>query len=92
MDGKAYLIFVNGLTERESYLLSDATVEEFMGIRCIKGRYEHADPKRQAHYMNMTTMRIPIERILFITEYESRQAHQDAVARHYAAYPSDRDR
>ena len=49
MSSKAYLVHVRGRTEGESYLLADATREEFMGVPCIKGTYR--PNKSTSHWM-----------------------------------------
>ena len=78
---KAYLVFVSGNTAGESYLLCDVSREEFMGVPCIKGTYRH--PSSATHWLSAKPMYVPLDKVLLITEYESHEAYQDALKRHY---------
>lgn len=81
MSSKAYLVYVRGQTGGESYLLSDATREEFMGVPCIKGTYR--PNTSTSHWMAGRVTYIPLDKVLFLTEYESFEAYRDALKRHY---------
>jgi hypothetical protein len=81
MSGKAYLVHVHGRTEGESYLLADATREEFMGVACIKGTYR--PNKSTSHWMAGRVTYIPLEKVLLVTEYDSFEAYCEALKRHY---------
>ena len=80
---KAYLIYVAGGDAGESYLLSDVSREEFMGVPCIKGTYRH--PSSATHWLASQIMYVPLEKVRMVTEYESLKAYTDALKRHYEA-------
>ena len=77
--GKAVLVAVAG-SARESYFLTDAAPDEFMGMRCIKGTFRL--PRRSSHWLGSRTMYIPLDKILFVSEYESYEAYLEAITRH----------
>ena len=81
MSGKVYLVFVGGQGEGASYLLSDASSEEFMGMRCIKGTYRVF--ASAYHWMEGRVTYVPVSKILLVTEYESFEAYRDSLKRHY---------
>jgi hypothetical protein len=83
MNPKAYLVYVAGKTAGESYLLSDVSREEFMGVACIKGTYRH--PSSSAHWMAGRTIYVPLEKVLMVTEYDSHDAYKEALKTHYEA-------
>ena len=78
---KAYLVYVTGGSAGESYLLTDATTETFMGMKCICGFY--ALPGANWHFIADRIIRIPCERVQLIVEYDSHEAYKDAIKRHY---------
>ncbi len=54
-----------------------------MGIPCVKGTYLH--PSSSAHWLSSKTMYVPLEKILMVTEYESKEAYKAALKRYYEA-------
>src|SRR5215467_9048950 len=78
---KAYLVYVTGGSESASYLLTDATLETFMGLRCIRGFY--GSPGAKWNFIADRVVRIPCDRVQLIVEYDSYQAYKDAIKRHY---------
>ena len=78
---KAYLVYVTGGSEGQSYLLTNATQETFMGMRCIRGFY--GPPSGKWHFIADRVVRIPCDRVQLIVEYDSYQTYKDAVRRHY---------
>ena len=81
MSGKAYLVLVRNGTHGESYLLTDASRQEFMGVSCIRGIYR---PNRStSHWMGGRVTYIPLESILLVTEYDSFEDYCDALKRHF---------
>jgi hypothetical protein len=80
---KAYLIYVAGGKPGESYLLSDVSREDFLGVPCVKGTYRH--PSSTTHWLAGQTMYVPVDKVLMVTEYESHDAYKDALKRHYEA-------
>ena len=78
---KAYLVYIAGGSEHESYLLLDAKPATFMGVRCVSGMYR--TPGSSYHWLADRIMHIPLERILHIVEYDSLADYRDAVKRHY---------
>ena len=81
MSSKAYLVYLRGQIENESYVIADVSREEFMGIPCIKGTYRpNTSP---SYYMAGRTIYIPLDKVLYVMEYESLDAYREAVKRHY---------
>ncbi|MFT3786814.1 MAG: hypothetical protein QM770_11715 [Tepidisphaeraceae bacterium] len=78
---KVYLVYVTGGSPGESYLLTDATTETFMGMNCIRGFYEL--PNAKWHFIAERTIRIPYARVQMIVEYDSIDTYKQAVKRHY---------
>ena len=78
---KAYLVYVVGGSDGESYLLTDATTETFMGMRCNRGFY--GCPQANWHFIAHRIVRIPCERVQMIIEYDTYESYRDAVRKHY---------
>jgi hypothetical protein len=81
MSTKVYQVYIAANTESASYLLADATREEFMGVPCIKGTYRpHTS---SSHWLAGQVIYIPLDKVLTVIEYESFEAYRDALKRHY---------
>lgn len=85
MSDKAYVVFLRGQTEGESYLLSDVCPTEFMGFSCIKGTFRVTTPSTAVHYMANRNIYIPVEKVLMVMEYESIEDYRSSVKKHYEA-------
>jgi len=79
---KVYLIhlIVSAGAESHTHLATDVERTQFMGIECLKGTLR---PGKESHFMAGRVMYFPVDKIVFITEYDSHAAYQEAVKRHY---------
>src|SRR5579862_1840131 len=60
-NNKAYLIYIRGQARGESYLVTNAVREEFLGIACIKGTYHLSTSA--SHWMADRVLYIPLENV-----------------------------
>jgi hypothetical protein len=82
--GAVYMVVVGDRGNGTNYAVADLEPVEFMGLRCLKGRFFSIDPR---HFMADRVACFPVEKVLLITEYESMAAYQEAARRHREAFP-----